>query len=101
MAFLGPRVGKVNVQALNALLGKVVDNEIPGITTEHANIWQIPSAGPVGGIFIVFVGPFDAKVIGPGIRTSGINQKSTLAGAYLQLYRMVVAEYLLPIHFTM
>ena len=98
MAFLGPRIRKVYMQALNALVRDVTDYEILGIATQHTYIYERPAPSPVSCVFITLVGPFDAQVVRSGIGPGGVDQERTFTRAYLHLYRLVVAEELRPIH---
>ncbi len=92
MSFLGPGVGKIYVQSLNALGRSVAGDEILGIAAEHADIGQSPTAGPVGGVLAIFVGPFDAQVVDPRVGPGCVYQKGSFAGAYFEFDGVLVVE---------
>lgn len=97
MAFLGPRVGEIDVQSLNALGSSVANDEILGIAAKHADIRQGPTTGAVGGVLVVFVGPFDAQVVYLGVGPGCVYEEGALTRANLDFDGVVVGKELVPV----
>ncbi len=83
VAFFGPRVGVVNVENPEGFGGQMVDDQVAGVGAHEADVGHAPADHAVGGVAVVFVGPFDAEEVAVGILAGPGEQEAALTGADL------------------
>ena len=79
VAFFGPGVGEVNVEAIYGRIGDTLGDIGGGIGANYPDVGQIPPANPVNGETVKFPCPFNPDKIGVGLRFCLVYQKCPLA----------------------
>jgi hypothetical protein len=79
VAFFGPGVGEVNVEAIDGGVGDALGNIGDGIGANYPDVSQIPSPNPVNGKTVKFACPFNPDKIGVGLVFCLVYQKCPLA----------------------
>jgi len=92
VAFFGPRVGMVDVQCVDTRVGDLMDHEVTTVAAHHAHVGKAPARHTVGGILVVFVGPFDADEVQLRMFLGPPYKKGALMAADFQLQRCFALE---------
>ena len=79
VAFFGPGVGEVNVEAIDGGIGDTFGDIADGIGADYTDVSQIPPANPVNGKTVKFACPFNPDKIGVGLAFCLVYQKCPLA----------------------
>ena len=79
VAFFGPGIGEVNVEAIDGGIVDAFDDITGGIGADYTDVSQIPSANPVNGKTVKFTCPFNPDKVGVGPASCLIYQKCPLA----------------------
>jgi hypothetical protein len=78
VAFFGPRVGEVKVEAIDGGIGDTFGDIADGICANYSDVGQIPPANPVNGETVKFACPFNPDKIGVGLASCLVYQKRPL-----------------------
>jgi hypothetical protein len=97
VASLRPRVGKVQMEAFDALVGDIFGDKCGRVGADYSDVTKIPPADSVNGGPVKFVGPFDPQKINIFKGLSLIYQKSAFARANLNMDRTGTTENIVEI----
>ena len=79
VAFFGPGVGEVKVEAIDGGIGDTFGDIADGIGADYTDVSQIPSAKSVNCETVIFASPFNPDKIGIGPASCLVYQKRPLA----------------------
>lgn len=79
VAFFGPRVGEIKVEAIDGGIGDTFGDITDGIGADYTDVSQIPSAKSVNCETVIFASPFNPDKIGVGPASCLVYQKCPLA----------------------
>jgi len=85
VAFFGPGVGEINVEAIDGGIGDAFGDIGDGIGANYPDVGQVPPANPVNGKAVKFPCPFNPDKIGVGLRFCLVYQKCPPARANLDM----------------
>ena len=58
-----PRVGEVDVEAIDGIIWDKFGYKVCGIGANNTNVFYFPSAYAVDGVAVIFIGPLDTEEI--------------------------------------
>ena len=94
-----PGVGEVDVEARDRFVCDVVCDQDGGIVSCYSDVFELPSACAVDGVFIVFFCPFDSEEVDIAKCAGLVYEESALSGAYFQVDRGGTSENIVEIQF--
>lgn len=92
MAFFGPGVGEIYMEAVNGCLWYEIGKEDSGVSADNPNIFELPSADAVDGIAAESCCLFDAEKIDIGEGFGVVEKKCALAATDFDVDRAGTSE---------
>ena len=99
VSFFRPRVGEVDVEAIDRIIGQKIRYESGGIGSYYAHIFQSPSADTVDSEAVIFSCPFDTEEIDHRLGLSLVYKEGSFACTDLDMDRAFSSENLRKIDF--